>query len=165
MDTSSLIGLKASLAIPFVRSRMSSLIERGKLVSPDEVRREILEGEDELVAWARGDGRGMFLKPTARDFDHLRSLLHVCPRAVPLLRPKRLWADGYVVALALRLKHETIESLFPEVQLDHVRVVSQELPARGPTREDQSVRIPDLCSAKGINCIKLDTFLEVEMSN
>jgi hypothetical protein len=133
-------------SFPSFWKRMDALIERGDLVSPQEVREELL-GPPDLVAWA---------KRSAQLFRELDEELQMSVRDVlsdldALMRERRLTflgrdlkADPFVVALG---------RITPNAM-----VVTQERP-RGPQGRP---KIPDLCKRHGLRCIGIADLIEEE---
>jgi hypothetical protein len=56
IDSSSLIEIKRRYPIstlPGIWEDLHALVQRDQLIAPMEVKREILQGDDELVEWAK----------------------------------------------------------------------------------------------------------------
>src|ERR1700730_11489968 len=123
-------------ALPFrpLWSRVADLIAAGQLVAPEEVRREIEAGQDELVGWI-GQNPELFVPTTPQLVEMTMSLVRKY-RDLAGLEKAKLHADPWVIALALTRSDLLREGV----------VVADESPRR-PTS------IPSVCQAEGIECL------------
>lgn len=139
MDTSDWINLwnRYPPDVPAFRpvwSKLQTMIDDGELISPDEVLRELEEGDNGLVDW---------LKQRPHCFRPLDDALQIATAAIVAQFPKlsdyeapRGGADAFVVALA---------------QITSGVVVANE----NPRKPGGKIKIPDACQSLGIRCIKL----------
>lgn len=81
IDTSSLIEMKDKYpkdTFLSVWQNMDRLIKEGRLIAPNEVLKEIKQGDDELKRWAKGK-RKMFIKPNKPQFIIVQAILKKSP--------------------------------------------------------------------------------------
>jgi hypothetical protein len=146
IDTSSLIRLSQENPkprYPKIWDSIETLIEKGFLRAPREVRLELERGDDELSDWAKGRIE-FFVDPDRVQTEFLEEVLRKFPT---LVDPDRTspFADPWVVALALCWNSS--ESGPAE---DRWIVVTEERP-----KGTGSTKIPDVCAAFGLECINL----------
>lgn len=121
---------------PSVWEKISELMEKGVVVSCQEVYEEILVGHDSLATWVKQ--RASFFIPTTEEVQtEVRSIL-ANYRGLVEGGKKKNSADPFVIALA---------------RLSGYAVVSQE--AR--SNNMNSPKIPNVCSELGIKCL---TFID-----
>jgi hypothetical protein len=142
IDSSSLIRL--SRENPRVKysslwDRVEELIDRGFLRAPREVHRELERRDDELLEWSKARGE-LFVDP---DEAQTRELVELLKKFPTLVDSDRIgpFADPWVVALAVHLSSPPADPWI---------VVTEEQP-----KGAGSTKIPDLCTAFGIECINL----------
>jgi hypothetical protein len=137
MDTSVLIDA-VKLYPKDVFSRLWATLEEwgraGRVLSPDEVMRELAASEDEASAWAT-ENKHIFRPPLEGVQVAAKEVLARYPELVPE-DASRAYADPWVVAQA---------------RVDEATVVSSEKLARPGGR----AKIPDVCAAFDIPCMKL----------
>lgn len=146
MDTSSLIDLKEKNPMDIyetVWKKLESLIDHGFLISPEEVKREVLIWDDELGKWA-GKNERMFKPLNGSQIRKVFEIQSDFPSLVDLDK-ETPEADPFVVALALvKDPQPTIETVGTE------RVVVSEEKRRG-----NRVRIPMVCQRYGLKCLSI----------
>lgn len=76
------------------------MIEEGAVISPDEVLLELERGGDEIHAWAAGHDQ-MFQEPDEQVQAIVRTIVDRWPEFVPEESHDGVWADPYVIALAV----------------------------------------------------------------
>jgi hypothetical protein len=144
IDTSALIAAWSERypvrRIPGFWQRLDDLIQRNRLVGPEEVRIEIKKKADGLYAWVN-ERKAMFLELEEPIQQQAKGLLAEFPWLLKNT-PGKSPADPFVIALAVERK---------------LTVVTEESP--GNARKPQ---IPYVCEAKGIKCIDLLGLLEAE---
>src|SRR5262245_60517800 len=137
IDTSSLIdGWHDHYPIkifPGLWAKLGSLIERGVLVATEEVRTELERKSDDLLAWA--ERQKLFLPLDDAIQAEVRIILRDHPKLIDT-RKGRSGCDPFVIALA-KMKKWT--------------VISQEQLTGNAKRP----KIPDVCKAYDIRCIRL----------
>lgn len=129
---------------PSVWEKISELMEDGTIISSQEVYEEIIAGDDYLSNWAKQ--REKFFIPT--DEDTQRAVRSILSKHRGLVEggKKKNNADPFVIAVA---------------QINNCTVVTEET----RTNNAGSPKIPDVCEAMGINCIKFVAFSrEMEIS-
>ncbi|MCD4728711.1 MAG: DUF4411 family protein [Pirellulales bacterium] len=122
---------------PGAWAKLDSLADSGLLVSNEEVLEELNRQEDradEVCEWARCHVV-IFHALDGPIQERVREILRSHPNLVDLKRRKS-GADPFVVAHAI---------------LEKCAVVTEENPSGGPNK----VKIPDVCKAYNIECIKV----------
>lgn len=139
-DTNIFIELQRRQPIdvyPTVWAKISELMEAGVIISSQEVYEEILAGNDTLATWAKQ--RETYFKASDEEVQmEVRSIL-ADHRGLVEGGKKKNSADPFVIAIA---------------KLSGCAVVSEE--AR--TNNQDSPKIPDVCSGAGIPCINFIGF-------
>lgn len=110
------------------------MIDRGQLVAPEEVRREIEAGQDELVVWIHRNPQ-LFVPTTPQLVDTTVALVRK-HRELAGLEKTKLHADPWVVALAIL--HTDL--------INQGIVIADESPRR-------SSGIPAVCQAEDVACL------------
>ena len=152
IDASSLMNLGRhfpSDVFPTLWEKINSLVRSGRLISPKEVLKEIEQGDDELVRWAK-QHKVMFKKPASEELTAVREILAEFPSLVDSSK-QTAEADPFVIALA-KIGNERSKSLFP----GHKYVVVTEESRIRPNR------IPQVCDRYGIESMKLLEFFRSE---
>jgi hypothetical protein len=119
---------------------MEQLVETGRMVAPEEVRREIQKKEDGLYTWVN-ERKTMFVDLEEAIQVRAKKLLTEFPWLLKNV-PGKSPADPFVIALA---------------QERGLTVITEE--GRGGTKKPQ---IPFVCEAKGVKCINLLGLLDAE---
>lgn len=114
------------------------MISKGQLVSSSEVLEEIKD--DELSKWAKKH-RKFFLPLTKEIQDETKEILKLYPELIQMRSLRNSNADPFLVATAYVIKGT---------------VVSDEKLGDEKSRQ---FKIPNVCNAKGIPCIKLNDFI------
>jgi Domain of unknown function (DUF4411) len=122
---------------PTLWNKLDELIDKGEIISSEEVYVELQKKADELHDWVKD--RKRMLVPLTEDIQRRAAgLLVEYPRLVDTLRG-RSKADPFVIATAM--EHDAA-------------VVTGEI----LTGKMDKPRIPDICNVKGVRCI---TFLQL----
>lgn len=140
IDTSSLIeGWERKYPIdvvPGLWTKLDELVEAGRLISPEEIRDELKKKSDGVWSWAKKHRETMFAPLDEDLMSVVSEVLEAYPRLVDRRR-NRSGGDPFVVALA---------------KLREATVVSEE---DFSGKLDKGPRIPDVCEALKIPCIKI----------
>lgn len=142
MDTSSLIALKEHYprkTFSPIWDKLLSLMIDGIILSVSEVGDEIDARDEELMEWIKGCQ--YFFYPLDEEIQQeVRNILLKYPCIIDI-REKKSGADPFVIALA---------------KLTNCTVVSEEKKLNSPLPK----KIPDVCSALSLTCIKLSKLFE-----
>lgn len=148
IDTSALIDLGRRYpqkVFGALWREIERLINRGGLIAPREVLRELQRGDDEMYKWAKKHDR-MFVELDGEQMALVREIQGAFPRWVDHEADAPI-ADPFVIALARQ--QTLLNASAPRV------VVSHENPG-GPG----ATRIPNVCERYGIEHIQLvDLFM------
>ena len=144
IDASSLINLKQYYrrkVFSGVWDKIEEMVRAGRLIAPDEVRREI-EKDDLLGPWAKKNKK-MFRKPDQEQMDTAMDVIKHFPN---LAKPGKFGpaADPFVVALA-RLEDRRGSSL----------LLQQESRCVVVTDERRTHGIPVACKHYNLTCVTL----------
>jgi hypothetical protein len=121
--------------------KLDDLASKNILVSSEMVYHELSSQDDEVTAWAN-EHDSIFIPLDAAVQIQAKEILRSHSSLVDLKRRKS-GADPFVIALAIVMS---------------CAVVTEERPSGGPPK----VKIPDVCKAKGIECITLLEMLRRE---
>jgi hypothetical protein len=153
IDTSSLIQIKDHYdrhILPGIWKDLEQLIIDQRLVAPEEVKNEILDGDDNLVSWVQrhsrmfypnGDLIGLTQNDVLKKFPHMAKEDSEKPNA-----------DPFVVALAFMISQGPQQALISHNPI----VVSDEksdLVKNPKLPFSQIKKIPDVCSHFELKCI------------
>jgi hypothetical protein len=119
---------------------LDGLIEQSRLRASVEVYNEIQKKDDELLEWCKERKEAMFVEIDAPTQTHLTRIMKAHPRLVDTAKG-RSGGDPFVIALAATANPLMV-------------VVSEENPGK--------TKIPDVCDAEGIECIRLADMIERE---
>lgn len=126
---------------PSFWAKMESLVGSSRIVSPDEVLREVEKKDDVLHKWCKKQGR--LFHPLHQEVQVAAAeILEVFPRLVDD-RPNKGKADPFVVALA---------------KCKQLVVVTQE----DPTKSNVRVKIPEVCDHYGVRWMTLLDLIRAE---
>jgi len=143
IDTCSLTQLRRTYpkdVFPGVWDKMGELAEIGALISIEDVYEE-LKVQEEVLQWA--DEHSEIFKPLDEQVQiKTREILEEHPNLIDLKRRKS-GADPFLIATAMVFS---------------CSVVTEENPGGGPNRP----KIPDVCRANRIDCIRLLQMLRAE---
>lgn len=144
LDTSSLLeAWSRSYRIanfPSFWARMERLVKEGRSVICEEVRTEVEQNSTGLLEWVKAQ-TGLIVEFDRRQEQMVQRIMHDYPKLVNLKKNKG-WADPFVIALAeTRGLVVVTEETFGELN--------------GP-------RIPLVCNACDVPCIKLIDLIEHE---
>jgi len=144
IDTCSLTELRRTYpkdVFPGVWDKVGELAETGTLISIENVYEELKVQDDEVLEWA--DEHSEIFKPLDEQIQiETREILEEHPNLIDLKRRKS-GADPFLIATAMVFS---------------CSVVTEEKPSGGPNRS----KIPDVCRANGIGCIRLLEMLRAE---
>ncbi len=102
-DTSAFVELKRGSPLdlyPTPWNRLDELMTAGRLISPNEVLKELSKRDDQLYRWAKSRER-FFLSPDEELQNCLTDVMAVFPDCVKEYTTGGPFADPYVVALAM----------------------------------------------------------------
>lgn len=139
IDTCSLTALRRVYPIdvfPSVWSKLDDLVASRSLMSAEDVLEEIKVQDDELSEWASANEHIFY--PLDHAVQNIaRDILESHPNIIDFKKTKAgSGADPFVIATAIHLS---------------CVVVTEEDPSGGPHKS----KIPDVCRAKGVGCIKV----------
>ena len=150
IDSSSLIELNLRYPIdvfPNLWKSMEDLIDKGLMVSPNEVLKEISVKDDALKEWARSNKK-MFRQLNEFQMLKVKEILSKYPS---LAKSDNEFpaADPFLIALAIELEDnaERQKTLVPAIKKN---IIVTEEKARG-----EQVRIPFVCRDYDIDCINV----------
>lgn len=109
---------------------LDNLAKTGKVFSPIEVKREILQNDDGLANWIKPRDY-LFRDITLEVQTELRKIMDLYPRLVDSIRQRSI-ADPWVIAFAIT---------------ENAVVVTKETPVGANSRR---IKIPDVCNALGV---------------
>lgn len=119
-----------------VWSNLEALADAGSLVSLEEVLLELERGGDDIYDWAKSQ-ESMFIKPDSSVQAKVRQIINTYRAFLPDHSRDGIWADPYVVALAIE-ENATVVTGEKPVGLD----------AKVP-------KIPNICSDFGITYVDM----------
>jgi hypothetical protein len=145
IDTSSLIDAWERHypieSFPGVWERLAGLVTADRLIAPEEVRHELEKKSDGAIRWARKQ-KGLFVPMDTAIQTEVGAILSQHPRIVDSKKGRHT-ADPFVIALA---------------KLRAAAVVTQE----DLTGKIEVPKIPDVCRALRIDCMKLLSVIRAE---
>lgn len=118
---------------------LDDLAKNGLIFSPVDVKKEIEKSDDDLKKWIK-KREYFFRKPDERVTLKVGEILAQFSGLVDNVKGRSL-ADPWVIALA---------------EVEGAIVVTKE----GMSESDKKIRIPDVCKARGIECIDDFTFID-----
>jgi hypothetical protein len=124
----------------FVWAGFDALITEGRLRASIEVYHEMERKDDEVFGWCKERKEDLFVEIDDLCQQHVVRIMGLYPRLVDTVKG-RSGGDPFVIALAATIRPPMV-------------VVSEENPGR--------LRIPDVCTAESIRCIKLADLIEEE---
>ena len=132
-DTSALVDFNQRSmplkVVPDVWAYLSSLTEKGLVLSPMEVYREILKKDDEVSRWIKPRKKGVFREPSTEEQYFLtNNILVDFPNCLRGYESTDLLADPWIVAFA---------------KINSLTVITYETPNGGGSLS--KVKIPDMC--------------------
>lgn len=128
---------------PTLWDNIEALVVDGRLISPSEVLLELGRGGDEIYEWAEGQD-GLFREPDDEVQGHVGLIVDRWPAFVPDESHDGVWADPYIIALAI--VHEAV-------------VITGERKVGANARRP---KIPNICEALGVPCGNLLNLLRTE---
>jgi hypothetical protein len=154
IDTSALVDLKRLYPLdifPLLWKKLDDLIQKGRLIAPDRVLKELERRDDELLAWVKAR-KQMFKEISSQHLRLVSEIVAEFPDLVDVNKDTEE-ADPFVISLVMAENEPDQKRLFN----DRYVVVTQEKRRRGTGRN----KMPDICDAKGIPCLNLlDLFRE-----
>lgn len=145
VDTSSLLQLQRVYpqdVFPRLWEHVAALAADGRLISSEEVLLELKRKEGDVVSqWAQQHAT-IFLPPVEQIQNHVTQIMQQFPRLVDA-RAGKSFADPFVVATAV---------------LQGCTVVTEE----APTGSTDRPKIPDVCRALKLQCIRLIQMIQQE---
>jgi len=148
IDSSSLIELNRRYPIdvfPNLWKKVEELINKGFLVSPEEVRKEILVLDDSLKSWITKQKR-LFKPLTPNQIEIVKEIVKKYPSLAEVEKEIPA-ADPFVIALAVDLTNDSQKTLVETVK---GRIIVTEERLRG-----NRIRIPLVCKDYKIDCINM----------
>jgi len=148
IDSCSLIELNRKYPIdifPPVWQKIESLIDKGFLVSPKEVLKEIKKGDDHLKEWSKKQTK-LFKDLTVKQIKIVEEILAKYPKWLneDSLTPI---ADPFVIALAIDMETDIQKTLSETIKK---RIVVSEERISG-----KQTKVPYVCQEYNIECIFL----------
>ena len=145
IDTSSIIHAWVEAYppdnFPLLWQKIDDFVGKGKIISSEEVLRELKKKHDSAYQWAKAH-TGIFL-PIDDSTQHLVVKIMANHKRLVDTRTGRMGADPFVIALAA-LKKSTL--------------VTNELPTNNLAKPN----IPDVCNAMKIGCCNLLQMIQAE---
>jgi hypothetical protein len=163
IDSSSLIEIKRRYPqdmLPGIWADLDALFQRGQLIAPDEVMREIFQRDDELTEWAKERDK-MFWGIDNTLWEKAKSVVHTFPQMANYDSAKSAHADPFIIGLALEL----IDPRQIRFEKREVFVVSDEISdlIKNPKLPfSQIKKIPDVCGHFKLNCINHLEMFKIE---
>ena len=126
---------------PGLWDRIHGLVEESRIISPDEVLREVARKDDAVHAWVKARSK-LFVRLDGSFLARGKEITNKYPRMLDQ-KPGKNGADPFVVALAL----------------DRGAIVVTEEAARNNLT---SPGIPDVCKAEKVHCLSVLEFIQRE---
>jgi len=117
-------------------------IEDGSIIIPNEVRKEIGAGTDELASWLK-KYQSFIIPISAEQIEIVKEIVNKYPKVSQYKKPRPNHADPFVVAVA---------------KIHSCTVVTYEI--RNSSRDNPAV--PDLCREYGVDCCSMVDLFERE---
>lgn len=155
IDSSSLIELNRRYPIdifPSLWKNVETLVDKGWLISPREVLKEISVMDDSLKKWAQKQKK-LFRDLDAKQMEIVREILGKYP-SLAKSDSEVAAADPFVIALTVELTRNPQKTLFPGGK-GHIIVTEEK--ERG-----NKVRIPFVCRDYSIECIDIIEMCRIE---
>lgn len=121
---------------------IASMIDKGTILIPDEVKKEIGAGKDELVLWIKKNCKNS-IPISEKQIEIVTEIVNKYPGVSHYKKPRPNHADPFVVAVA---------------KIFGCTVVTYESGDGGP----ENPSIPSLCKIYGIECCSMSDFFEKE---
>lgn len=148
IDSSSLIELNRKYPIdifPNLWKKVEELISKGLLISPEEVRKELLVLDDSLKVWVSKQKK-LFKPLTLKQIEIVKEILKKHPSLAEVEKEIPA-ADPFVIALAIDLENDSQKTLIPVVK---GKIIVTEERLRG-----NRIRIPYVCKDYNISCLNI----------
>ena len=127
---------------PSFWSRLEEAVLAGHVVASVEVLAELERKDDDVHKWCKRLGANLGVEVDNEQQAHMRHIMGTYPRLVDTVKG-RSGADPFVIAVA-------------RSRINQMIVVSEE-----DFGKKDSPRIPDVCRAESIRCLKLADFIDV----
>jgi protein associated with RNAse G/E len=155
IDTSSLIELKEKYPQTIFTNlwnNIDELIQKGRIIAPLEVKKEIEKGDDELKSWVKNKKRNkMFIKPDKFQVEKAKEILSKYSFLAKPDKVDDVNADPWLISLVVKKLDEEKDILFKNKYI----IVTEESQIR-------INRIPSVCKQMNIECINLIKMFEKE---
>ncbi len=148
IDACSLIELNIRYPVdvfPNLWKNVEQLIDKGLLVSPKEVFKEICVKDDALKKWVKKQEK-LFKELTEFQINKVKEILRKYP-SLANSNNEFPAADPFIIALAIELENDPQKTLFQTIKK---RIIVTEETLRG-----NKVRIPFVCNDYEIECINM----------
>ena len=122
--------------------RIGEKIEDGTILIPNEVKKELGNGNDDLVKWLK-PYHPYVIPISTEQIDLVSEIVNKYPLVSQYKKPRPAHADPFVVAIG---------------KLEGCTVVTYEGANKSPTHP----KIPDLCKEYGIKCCSMIQFFDLE---
>ena len=155
VDSSSLIELNKRYPIdifPTLWKRVETLIDKGLLISPKEVLKEVSVMDDSLKKWAKQQ-KNLFKELDEKQMEIVKEILKKYP-SLAKSDNETAAADPFVIALTVELERDPQKTLF---QGTKGRVIVTEEKLRG-----NKIKIPFVCKDYNIECINIIEMCRIE---
>ena len=152
IDSSSLIELNLKYPMdvfPTLWENIEKLIEKGRIISPREVLKELTAKDDKLKKWARKQKK-LFKDLTLEQINIVKEILQKYPSLANSDNEKAA-ADPFVIALAVQLGRGQ------QTLTTKARIIVTEERLRG-----NRVRIPFVCKEYDLECIDIINMCRTE---
>lgn len=149
-DSSALIDLNVlypQTVFQKVWSNLETLVQANRLISPNEVFKEIEKKDDELFSWCKNNRR-MFVSYNNEHLRYVGEIMTSYPELVynDALNPV---ADPFVIAIAIVLKDQSLDSSIPIVVAHESRRSPVKIPAICTHYQIDNMRLLEMFSAEG----------------
>ena len=154
IDTSALVDMRIVYPLrnfPSVWEKFRKLVQDKRLISPNQVFKEVEKRDDELRNWTR-QHRQMFGELNQQQQGFVKEILQKFPNLINSLKTTED-ADPFVIAPALSERKKQKQDLFKREYI----VVAHEKQKKGGRP-----KISDVCTAYGIKCIWAWNIIENE---
>lgn len=151
IDSSALIDLKElypQAVFPQIYANLAELIKAGRLISPEEVFKEIEKKDDEIFAWCKIYKGMMFVPNNNEILGYVSEIMGVFPALVnqDMINPN---ADPFVIALARVINDGSVDSSTPIVVAHEKRTSPVKIPAVCTNYGIRDMTLLEMFSAEG----------------
>jgi len=150
IDSSALIDLNdlyPQSVFENVWSKLTNLTQANRMISSNEVFKEIEKKDDELLSWCKTNPR-MFVDNNG---EHLKIVGEIMSKYPQLVKYDTLHpvADPFVIAVAKVLKDQSIDSSIPVVVAHESRKSHVKIPAICTEYDIENMRLLEMFEAEG----------------